>query len=85
MAADGVFDEQEKNHVNQLAKQFKYNEAQVSGWVMLAQQKKLSLIWPHAQEDKKKVYAMMEKAAMADDQIQPEEQMLLDQAKQFLN
>jgi predicted lipid-binding transport protein (Tim44 family) len=85
MAADGVFDEDEKNHVNQLAKQFKYNDAQVSGWITLAQQKKLSMIWPHAQDDKQKVYAMMEKAAMADDTIQAEEKQLLDQAKQFFN
>jgi predicted lipid-binding transport protein (Tim44 family) len=85
MAADGVFSEDEKQHVNQLAKQFKYNEAQVSGWAMLAQQKKLSLIWPYEPEDKQKVYAMMEKAAMADNEIQPAEKALLDQAKQFLN
>ncbi len=85
MAADGEFKQEEKNHLQQLAKQFKYHEAQVAGWVTLAEQKKLSLIWPYEVEDKKKVYTMMEKAAMADNEIQPAEKQLLDQAKQFLN
>ncbi len=85
MAADGVYSEDEKQHVNELARKFKYNEAQVSGWVMLAQQKKLSLIWPYDKADKQKVYQMMEKAAMADAEIQDSEKTLLDQAKQFLN
>lgn len=85
MASDGVFNEEEKAHVNQLAKQFKYNQAQVDGWVQLAEQKKLSLIWPFGKDDKQKVYAMMEKAALADSNIQDSEKQLLDQAKQFLN
>jgi len=85
MAADGVYSEDEKLHVNELARKFKYNEAQVTGWVMLAQQKKLALIWPHDKADKQKVYNMMEKAAMADAEIQADEKALLDQAKQYLN
>ncbi len=85
MAADGVYSDEEKAHVNQLAKQFKYHEQQVAGWVQLAEQKKLSMIWPYEKEDKQKVYAMMEKAAMADNQIQDSERQLLEQAKQYLN
>jgi predicted lipid-binding transport protein (Tim44 family) len=85
MAADGVFNAEEKQYVNQLAKEFKYNEAQVAGWAQLAEQKKLSLIWPYEKEDKQKVYAMMEKAAMADNDLHASEKALLDQAKQFLN
>jgi predicted lipid-binding transport protein (Tim44 family) len=85
MAADGVFNEEEKKHVHDLAKQFKYNEAQVSGWVTLAEQKKLSMIWPFEKEDKLKVYAMMEKAAHADNHLHDTEEKLLQEAKQYLN
>lgn len=85
MAADGVFNEEEKQHVHQLAKQFKYNEAQVTGWVMLAEQKKLSMIWPFEKEDKQKVYSMMEKAAHADNHLHDAEEQLLQEAKQYLN
>lgn len=85
MAADGVFNEEEKQHVHQLAKQFKYHEAQVSGWVMLAEQKKLSMIWPFEKADKEKVYQMMEKAAHADNHLHETEEQLLQEAKQYLN
>lgn len=85
MAADGEFKQEEKAHLQQLAKQFKYHEAQVAGWIQLAEQKKLSMIWPYEKEDKQKVYAMMEKAAMADNDLHASEKALLDQAKQFLN
>lgn len=85
MAADGVFNEEEKQHVHQLAKQFKYHEAQVSGWIMLAEQKKLSMIWPFEKEDKLKVYNMMEKAAHADNHLHDSEEQLLQEAKQYLN
>ena len=85
MAADGEFKQEEKDYALKLAKQFKYNETQVGGWIDLAQQKKLSLIWPYEASDKKKVYEMMEKAAMADNELQPAEKVILDQAKAFLN
>lgn len=85
MAADGVFNEEEKQHVHQLAKQFKFNDEQVKGWTQLAEQKKLSMIWPFEKEDKQKVFAMMEKAAMSDNEMHPTEQVLLDEARQQLN
>jgi len=85
MAADGEFKQEEKAHLQQLAKQFKYHEAQVAGWVQLAEQKKLSMIWPYEKEDKQKVYSMMEKAAMSDNDLHASEKAILDQAKQFLN
>lgn len=85
MAADGVFNADEKKHINDLAKQFKYNEAQVTGWITLAEQKKLSLIWPFEKEDKQKVYAMMEKAAHSDNHLHETEEVMLKEAKQYLN
>jgi predicted lipid-binding transport protein (Tim44 family) len=85
MAADGEFKQEEKNLLQQLSKQFKYNEAQVAGWISLAEQKKLSMIWPVNTEDKHKVYAMMEKAAMADNELHDTEKVLLDEAKRYLN
>lgn len=85
MAADGEFKQEEKTHLHDLAKQFKYNEAQVAGWVSLAEQGKLSMIWPFEKEDKQKVYSMMEKAAMSDNEMHASEKVLLDEAKQYLN
>lgn len=85
MAADGIYNDAEKQHVAQLSKQFKYSEAQVAGWVALAEQKKLSMIWPFEKADKQKVYAMMEKAAHADSELHGTEEVLLNEAKQYLN
>ena len=85
MAADGVYNDAEKQHVAELAKQFKYSEAQVAGWVALAEQKKLSMIWPFEKDDKQKVYAMMEKAAHSDSELHATEEALLNEAKQYLN
>jgi hypothetical protein len=43
------------------------------------------MIWPFEKEDKLKVYAMMEKAAHADNHLHDTEEKLLQEAKQYLN
>ncbi len=82
VAADGVFDVEEINMVNRLAKKWGYAPNKIEGMLDMARNNQLVLRMPEAAKDRQKIYKLMLKAASVDGNISPEEQALLDSVKQ---
>ncbi|MBU0490092.1 MAG: TIM44-like domain-containing protein [Bacteroidetes bacterium] len=86
IAADGVFDEEERKFAEKLAKKWGYNLNKIQPMVQMAESGKLVLRMPDDKNQRKKIYHLMEKAAKADQNVSPEEQELLDSVKsQYLS
>ncbi len=85
MACDGVFDQEERNFAEQLAKKFGYNVDKIDPMIQMAQNGQLALKMPEDQKKREKVFRLMEKAASADGNVDPAERALLDSLKQQYN
>lgn len=78
MAADGVFDTEEEMFAKSLAKKLGYNPAKIQPSIEMAKQKKLVLRMPDDPKKHAKIIRLMDKAAMADQQITPAEAELMN-------
>lgn len=81
IAADGKITDDEMQYVNTLAKKWNYDLNKIQGFLMLAKSNKLVVRMPQDEKQKRKIIAMMEKAANLDNAITSEEQALLEQVK----
>jgi predicted lipid-binding transport protein (Tim44 family) len=78
MAGDGVFADDEKRLAAELAKKWGFKVDNIQPIFDMAVSGRLVIRMPEDSGKKKKIYALMEKAANADGNISPEEQRLLD-------
>jgi ribosomal protein L37AE/L43A len=78
IAADGVFDLQEIEFANSLARKWGYNTNKVQGLIEMARNNQLVIQMPEDKKERVKIYKLMEKAANADNKIVDEEKQLLD-------
>ncbi|MDD2385718.1 MAG: TIM44-like domain-containing protein [Bacteroidales bacterium] len=81
VAADGVFDNEEMDFVNKLAKKWGYAPSKLAGMLDMAKNNQLVIRMPEKSKDRDKIYKLMYKAASIDGYISPEEQSLLDNIK----
>ncbi len=81
IGADGNFANEEMEYANTLAKKWNYKPDKIRGMFDMAKQGQLVMRLPEDHKKATKVYNMMEKAAMADGNISPEEQMILNEVK----
>lgn len=82
IAADGVFDVEEVNFANKLAKKWGYAPSKLEGMIDMARNNQLVVRMPEDKKDREKIYKLMQKAAAIDGNISSEEQALLDSIKQ---
>lgn len=83
IAADGIFDEGEQEFAMKLAKKWGYPVAQISSFFQMAMNRSLVIRMPEDQKKQLKIMKLMEKAALADGTISPEEQQLLDEVREY--
>jgi len=81
MAADGVFDAEEKTLAERIAKRWGYNLDKIQPMFDMAKAGSLVIRMPDSQKHRKKIYHLMEKAANVDGSVSVEEQQLLDSIK----
>jgi uncharacterized Zn finger protein (UPF0148 family) len=81
MAADGVFEPQEVEMAQKLAKKWGYNVDRIQPMFDMAKSNGLIIRMPEEQKKRQKIYNLMEKAAGIDGNVSPEEQALLDSVK----
>jgi len=81
-AADGVFEQKEKDLAEEVAKKWGYNIKQIQPIFDMAKSGNLAIRMPEDIKDRKKIYKLMEKAALADENMSEEEQKLLDSIKE---
>ncbi|MDD2635302.1 MAG: TIM44-like domain-containing protein [Bacteroidales bacterium] len=78
VAADGVFDVEEVDFANKLAKKWGYAPSKLEGMIEMAKNNQLVIRMPEKKKDCEKIHKLMHKAASIDGNISPEEQSLLD-------
>ncbi len=78
IAADGVFNEDEKNFAERLAAKWGYNTDKISPIFDMAMSGSLSIKMPDDRKKQKKIFKLMEEAAMADKEMSPEEVHILN-------
>ncbi|MFH2094422.1 MAG: TIM44-like domain-containing protein, partial [Bacteroidota bacterium] len=78
IAVDGVFDNEEMEFAQKMAKKWGYNVDKIQPMFQMAQSGKLVIRMPEDQKMREKIYKLMDKAAQIDGNISPEEQNLLD-------
>ncbi|MCB0508551.1 MAG: TIM44-like domain-containing protein, partial [Bacteroidetes bacterium] len=81
IAADGRITNQEAKFVETLAKKWNYNLDKIQGFLTMGINNKLVVRMPQDAKQKQKIIKLMEKAAMLDEQLTPEEEQLLQQVK----
>lgn len=82
IAADGIFDFREKAYAEKLAKRWGYNINKISGMFDMAKSGRLSLRMPESIKDRRRVYKLMKKVAMIDNNLAKEEEALLKTVEQ---
>lgn len=86
LSADGSLSDEERDHAFTMAKKMGYNAKNVSALWELSSSGKLGVKMPDEKKKREKVYRIMEKAAMVDDKVSPEEEKVLQEIKQkYLN
>lgn len=85
IAADGVFDTQEKEFAEKIAKKWGYSINKIQPMFDMAMNGQLVIRMPGNPKQKKKIFKLMLKAAQADNSVCKEEQQLLDNIKQQYN
>lgn len=86
MSADGSLSDKERDHAFSMAKKMGYNAKNVSALWELSSSGKLGVKMPDDKKKREKVYRIMEKAAMADDEMSPQEESVLKEIREkFLN
>ena len=78
IAADGEFSQEEKDFAEELASKWGYNSEKLQPFFNMALSGQLAVKMPEDKKKQKKIYKLMEKAALADRNISQEEQDLLD-------
>ena len=81
IAADGTFDSREKQLAETLAKKFGYKANIIEPLFKQAASGRLSIKMPEDRKKREKIYSLMFKAAMADNDLSSEESKLLDAVK----
>lgn len=81
MAADGVFQDEEREFALKLARKWGYNPDKLDPFFQMAQSGQLRIRMPENPAKIAKIYRLMEKAAMSDTTITEEERAVLDQIK----
>lgn len=81
IAADGRITNQEMKFVETLAKKWNYDLSKIQGFLSMAQNGKLVVRMPQEEKQKAKIIALMEKAAILDNEITTAEKELLEQVK----
>ena len=85
IAADGRFDAEEERFAREMARKWGFNVKQLAPMFEMAKNGRLVIKMPEARKQRERIYKLMKKAAMADNEMAPEEQQLLDSVKkQFL-
>lgn len=82
IAADGVYADEERAFAEELAKKWGYDTSRLEPFFQMAKGGRLTLRMPDDAKKQRKIFKLMEKAAMADQNISPEEQQLLDSIRQ---
>jgi hypothetical protein len=81
IAADGTFDNRERQLAETLAKKFGYKSNIIEPLFKQAASGRLSIKMPENRKKREKIYSLMFKAAMADNDLSSEESKLLDDVK----
>ena len=81
IAADGKIKEEEMVFVQKLAQKWNYDLDKIQGFLSMATNNKLVIRMPQNEKQKKKIIALMEKAANLDNTITLDEIALLEQVK----
>jgi uncharacterized Zn finger protein (UPF0148 family) len=81
IAADGKIKEEEMVFVQKLAQKWNYDLDKIQGFLLMATTNKLVIRMPQNEKEKKKIIALMEKAANLDSTITVDEIALLEQVK----
>lgn len=81
IAADGVFDARERELAEAAAKKFGYKTAIIEPLFKQAASGRLGIKMPEDRKKRAKIYSLMFKAAMADNDLSSEESRLLDEVK----
>lgn len=85
IGADGVFAEEEMTFAKEVARKWGYNVNQIQPMFQMAQAGRLAVRMPEKMKARKRIYRLMEKAAMADQNLAEQERLLLENVrKQFL-
>ena len=82
MACNGVFEKEERDFAERMAKKFGYNINKIEPMFQMAKNGQLSLKMPENTKKREKVFRLMEKAAAIDGNVDPAERQLLDNLKQ---
>ena len=81
IAADGVFDTRERELAEAAAKRFGYKTTIIGPLFKQAASGRLSIKMPEDRKKREKIYNLMFKAAMADNDLSSDESRLLDEVK----
>ena len=81
IAADGTFDSRERQLAEAVAKKFGYKSNIIEPLFKQAASGRLSIKMPEDRKKREKIYSLMFKAAMADNDLSSEESKLLDDVK----
>ena len=81
IAADGKIKEEEMAFAQMLARKWNYDLDKIQGFLSMATNNKLVIRMPQNEKQKKKIIALMEKAAKLDNTITVDEIALLEQVK----
>lgn len=81
IAADGTFDSRERQMAEAVAKKFGYKSNIIEPLFKQAASGRLSIKMPEDRKKREKIYSLMFKAAMADNDLSAEESKLLDDVK----
>ncbi len=82
IAADGVFDQRERELAENTARKFGYKPDVLQPLFSQAATGRLSIKMPEDRKKRAKIYSLMVKAAMADSRISSEEKAILDTVKE---
>ncbi|MBP7586015.1 MAG: TIM44-like domain-containing protein, partial [Spirochaetes bacterium] len=85
IAADGVYADEERAFAEELARKWGYDLSKLEPFFQMAQGGRLTIRMPEESKKRKKIYALMEKAAQADQNISAEERQLLDNIRERYN
>ncbi len=83
IAADGIYDKREKELAETTARKFGYKPDMLQPLFAQAAAGRLSIKMPEDQKKRAKIYSLMVKTAMADNNLSSEEKAILDQVKEL--
>ncbi len=83
IAADGIYDRREKELAENTARKFGYKPDMLQPLFTQAAAGRLSIKMPEDRKKRAKIYSLMVKTAMADNNLSSEEKAILDQVKEI--